>query len=57
MSKYLPTIIAAATGMAIAIAPQLRAALAAHPEVTTVVAAAYAIVAHWLPSPVATTKK
>ncbi|HTV56330.1 MAG TPA: hypothetical protein VMI06_15615 [Terriglobia bacterium] len=56
MAKYLPTIIAALTAMAVAIAPQAQAALAGHPEVAAAVAAAYAIVSHWLPSPMATTK-
>jgi hypothetical protein len=53
--KYLPTIIAAVTAGLIAIAPQAQADLAAHPELTAAVAAAFAIMSHWLPSPVAAT--
>ena len=51
MSRYLPTIIAALSAVAVAVTPAVQAALAHHPAVSTIVAAVYAIVAHWLPSP------
>lgn len=51
--KYLPTIIAAVSAAAIAIAPVVRADLGAHPEAAGIVAAIYAIMSHFLPSPVA----
>ena len=53
MKKYLPSIIAAASAMAVAVAPAVQSALAHHPTVTAVVAAIGAIIAHWLPSPTA----
>jgi hypothetical protein len=51
MSKYLPTILPVVTTAAIAVAPQVQAGLGRHPIISAVVAAAYAILAHWLPSP------
>lgn len=51
MKKWLPTIIALATGAAAILAPALQAEIAAHPAFATVVGAAYAILSHLLPSP------
>ena len=53
MKALLPTIIAALTAVAVAVAPQIQAVLAAHPTISVIVAAVYAIIAHWLPSPAA----
>lgn len=53
MKALLPTIIAALTAVAVAVAPQIQAILAAHPTISVIVAAVYAIIAHWLPSPAA----
>lgn len=52
MSKYLPTIIAIVTAAAVAATPAIQTVLAAHPTVSVIVAALYAILTHWLPSPV-----
>ena len=53
MTKYLPTVIAIVTAAAVAAAPSIQGLLANHPTASTIVAAIYAIVAHFLPSPVA----
>lgn len=53
MTKLLPTLIAALTAIAVAVAPQIQAILAHHPVVSAIVAAIYAILTHWLPSPAA----
>jgi len=49
--KYLPTIIAIATGLASILAPQLQAFVAHHPAVSSSLLALYAILTHLLPSP------
>lgn len=54
MTKWLPTVIAAATALAAIFAPSVQGTVAAHPELSTILAAIYAIVAHFLPSPTST---
>lgn len=53
MKKYLPTILAVLSAVAVAVTPTIQAALSHHPEAATIVAALYAVIAHWLPSPAA----
>ncbi len=53
MQKYIPSLIPILTAAGIAAAPGIQASLAHHPLVSACVAAAYAVVTHWLPSPTA----
>ena len=51
MKKWLPSLIAIATGAAAILAPELQAVIAAHPVVASVLGSLYAIMSHLLPSP------
>jgi len=50
---YLPSILAAVMAVASVFAGPVQALIAAHPAVAGVLAAVYAIMAHFLPSPAA----
>lgn len=50
-AKYLPTIIAAIVGAGVAVAPTMQGEVKTHPSLDAILAAIYAIIAHWLPSP------
>ena len=51
VKKYLPSILSVLGTVAVALAPQIQGLLAKHPEAATTVAALWAILNHWLPSP------
>lgn len=52
MSKYLPSLLAAASALLTIFAPQLQALISAHPSVAAVLAGVAVIISHLLPSPV-----
>ena len=54
--KYVLSIIPAIIAAATAAAPQIQALLVKHPVASAIVAALYAILAHWAPSPLQTGK-
>ena len=51
MMSYLPSIIAALAAVASVFGGPVQAFIAAHPAVAAIIAGAYAILAHFLPSP------
>lgn len=51
MMNYLPSFLAVGTAIASAFAPQMQSYVAAHPQVTMVVAAAYSVWTHFLQPP------
>jgi len=51
IKKYWPSILPVLTLIATALTPTIQAAIAAHPTVSAVLAAAYAVLAHLQPSP------
>lgn len=53
ITPWIPTLITIVLGAAAASTPQAQSYLAAHPTVSALVAAAYAILKGLLPSPVA----
>jgi len=54
--KYLPSVLAALIAAVAAVAAPLQSEISHHPEVAAVLGAAYAILAHLLPSPIAESK-
>jgi hypothetical protein len=53
MSKWLPTLITVAGGVATALAPQVQHVMAAHPTGATVTVTLLGLILHALESPVA----
>ena len=53
-SKFWPTLAAIGMSAVAIVTPQVQGAISSHPVVSTVLSMAYAILAHFLPSPVAT---
>jgi hypothetical protein len=51
MQKYILSLIPIIVAAAVAVAPQVQGALGHHPVASVIVGAAYAILAHWAPSP------
>ncbi len=49
--SLLPSILAAATALLSIFSPQVSAVVAAHPQVSVILASVYAILSHFLPSP------
>ncbi len=55
--NWLPSVVSALVVLATSFTPQIQGYLVAHPVASAVVAGAYAILTHLLPSPVAPEKK
>jgi hypothetical protein len=57
LKKWWPTLVAVIGAVAPIALPAVQGAISSHPKVATILAAAYAILAHLLPSPVTPTAK
>lgn len=54
--KWLPTVIAVATAISLALSATVQGVWAAHPAAAGIVTSVFAIVTHLLPSPASVTK-
>ena len=56
IAKFLPSLIALGFGALTVVTPVVQDALSRHPKAAGIIAAAYAIASHFLPSPLASSK-
>jgi hypothetical protein len=54
-TKLLPSLLALASALSVALAPTIQHYLAGHPVATSLIAGVVGIVLHWLPSPASPT--